>query len=112
MRDYWQHFGSLHQYKGIYSLLKITHMSNSKIITGLLIGAAAGAVAGILFAPEKGSVTRQKITESGSDFASELKNRLSELVDNLTNKFDKAQAKAGELAASAGKNLHALTQES
>ena len=35
-------------------------MSSSKILTGVLIGAAAGTILGILFAPEKGLDTRKK----------------------------------------------------
>jgi gas vesicle protein len=32
-------------------------MSSGKMVLGILAGLAAGALAGILFAPEKGSVT-------------------------------------------------------
>ena len=36
---------------------------SSKILVGFLAGAAVGALAGILFAPDKGSNTRQKIAD-------------------------------------------------
>ena len=54
---------------------------NKKFITGLLIGAAAGAVLGILFAPAKGSETRKNLTKKGEDLKENiagLKNKLSE----------------------------------
>ncbi len=54
-------------------------MSKSAIIYGVLGGLAAGAVLGILFAPDKGSVTRRKI----SDQAGKLTDSLSDLVGNL-----------------------------
>jgi gas vesicle protein len=55
-------------------------MGSTKVITSLLIGAAAGVVLGILLAPDKGSETRKKISQKGSDFADELKSRLNDLI--------------------------------
>lgn len=57
--------------------------SGSKMIisfgTGMVIGAVAGAVAGVLFAPDKGTETRKKI----SDKTKNLQKDLSEKIDNL-----------------------------
>jgi gas vesicle protein len=57
--------------------------SGSKMIisfgAGLIIGAAAGAVAGVLFAPDKGTETRKKI----SDKTKSLKNDLTEKIDSI-----------------------------
>ena len=40
-------------------------MSKGNTIAGLLVGLAAGAALGVLFAPEKGSDTRKKIASKG-----------------------------------------------
>lgn len=62
---------------------------NSKIVTALLAGLAAGAVVGLLFAPDKGSETRDKINESLSDLGDEIKERAEEQFDQLSELKDK-----------------------
>jgi len=53
-------------------------MNNTgKILTALAAGAAAGFVAGVLFAPDKGSETRRKINEQGKKVAEDLKNKFN-----------------------------------
>jgi gas vesicle protein len=44
----------------------------SKIILGILGAAAAGAVIGMLVAPDSGSDMRKKISKAASDFAEDL----------------------------------------
>ncbi len=63
-------------------------MDSGKVFLGLLAGLAAGAVLGILFAPEKGSVTRKKISEKGDEYAENLKEKFSDLVDDMTKKIE------------------------
>jgi len=53
--------------------------TTGKILTAFAVGAAAGAVLGILFAPDKGSETRHKISEQGKKF-----------VDSVREKFNMA----------------------
>jgi gas vesicle protein len=57
-------------------------MSSGKVLLGVLVGVAAGALLGILFAPDKGQNTRKNITRKGEDFA-----------DGLKEKFDAFQSK-------------------
>lgn len=56
---------------------------SGKIVTALLAGLAAGAVLGVLFAPEKGSETREKINDSLGDLADAIKERAEEQFDQL-----------------------------
>jgi len=72
-------------------------MSTGKVLLGVLAGVAAGALLGILFAPEKGTVTRGKILKKGEDYVDELKDKFSEFIDTVTEKFEagkKDEAKA------------------
>ena len=49
----------------------------------LLTGFALGLIVGVLYAPDKGTYTRRKI----SDNSNELKNQLVDFIDNLSGKF-------------------------
>ncbi len=53
-------------------------MSNYSILKAFLGGAALGAIAGILFAPEAGTETRKKLAEKSSDLVDRVKKVLDE----------------------------------
>src|SRR3990167_4271547 len=58
-------------------------MGTGKIMTGIAFGAAIGSLLGALYAPEKGSKTRKKLSKKGTEYADELKNRFNEFLDGL-----------------------------
>ncbi len=58
-------------------------MSSSKILVGFLAGAAVGALAGILFAPDKGSNTRKKIATKSGDITDSVKNSFNDFIDGV-----------------------------
>lgn len=64
-------------------------MSNNtgNTFLAVLSGAAIGAVLGILFAPDKGSNTREKIKDGFDDAKNDLKNKYEEASDELKKKF-------------------------
>lgn len=59
-------------------------MKKSYLI-GLVAAAAAGAIAGVLLAPEKGKDLRKKMVDKGLDFS----NKMKETLKNGVEKFRK-----------------------
>lgn len=66
--------------------------SVSGIIAAFLAGAAVGAIFGILYAPERGSVTRSRLKTVGD-----------ELGDDLTDAFESIKKEFSEEKEPAGK---------
>jgi len=50
----------------------------------LVLGVLIGATAGVLFAPEKGSVTRSKLKKEGKDIKNQLSSDLKEVKEDLS----------------------------
>jgi gas vesicle protein len=73
-------------------------MSSGKVLLGVLAGVAAGALLGILFAPDKGSVTRKKLLKKGEDFTEGLKEKFNEFLDRVTEKFDEVREEVSGIA--------------
>ena len=73
-------------------------MSSGKVLLGILAGAAGGALLGILFAPEKGTVTRKKISQKGEDYAENLKEKFNEFLDSITEKFEQVKEEVSDFA--------------
>lgn len=56
---------------------------NTKVVAALLAGLAAGAALGILFAPDKGTDTREKVNESLKDLGDAIKERTNEQINQV-----------------------------
>ncbi len=62
--------------------------TSTKIILGIAGAAAAGAVIGLLLAPEKGTDLRKRLSEKAYDWADQL----GDLIDNGKSKLDALKA--------------------
>jgi gas vesicle protein len=73
-------------------------MNSGKVFLGVLVGVAVGATMGILFAPDKGSKTRQKISRKKDEYVSDLEEKFNELIGTITEKFDHLKGESVRMA--------------
>jgi len=74
-------------------------MESGKVFLGVLGGVAAGALLGILFAPEKGSKTRKKIMNKGKGYADELKGKFDEIKQDVNHRYESFIGEAKDMVA-------------
>jgi gas vesicle protein len=86
-------------------------MNSSKLLLGVLGGVAAGALMGVLFAPEKGSKTRKKIMNKANDGADVLKGKYDSALEAMNQKYEKIWHKEGELISEGEAKLNSIKKE-
>lgn len=62
---------------------------NTKVLAALLAGLAAGVAIGILFAPDKGSETRDKLADSLKNLGDSIKDRAADEINRMGDLKDK-----------------------
>jgi gas vesicle protein len=80
--------------------LNYSKMRTGKVLLGALGGIAAGALLGVLFAPDKGSITRHKIAQKSKEYVDDVKGRVGDMFDNIAERFE--SGKNGYAKATAG----------
>ena len=68
-------------------------MKTSNLVLGVVTGAAVGACMGVLFAPDKGSNTRNKIYKKGGEWMGQAKGKVDNLKHQVTGVVDKVADK-------------------
>ena len=77
--------------RSLFNHFKKIHM---RTVNKLLIGAAIGAIVGILYAPNKGSITRRRLHRKGN----QLRNKINDLKDAINEKIDTLKEDAEDMA--------------
>lgn len=90
-------------------------MKASNVVLGVLGGLAAGAVLGVLFAPDKGVNTRKKIAKKSSDLKDNVKSSFNDFLTSVEDQYHSLTSKAEDVAqniADEGKaNLEKINRE-
>jgi len=73
-------------------------MSAGKVLLGVMAGAAAGVAIGILIAPDKGSATRKKIMDMADDYAGNLEEKITGVVNDFIAKVGNVTDSALDMA--------------
>lgn len=68
-----------------------------KLVSGLLAGAATGAILGVLFAPKKGAELRKIIAKKSCDLTNSVKDTVNKISDTVTNKYENIKEDAMNL---------------
>lgn len=66
--------------------------NTGKIIGALLVGVAVGGLLGVLFAPDKGSVTRRKLLSKGEDLKDAVSEKLSGMMNRTQEEVENQEA--------------------
>lgn len=76
-----------------------------KSLPGILLGLAAGALVGLLLAPDSGKKTRKKISSESDSFFKDLQDQLQTGLDNIKRQYndyvDTATTKVQDAASEA-----------
>ena len=86
-------------------------MTKKNLITGIIAGAAAGAIIGYLFATESGAALRKKIAEKGTDLGDIFKEKISELGDVVKDELSSIVSSAGGIIEKKVKNGSEMAEE-
>ncbi len=72
-------------------------MSVGKFLAGFAIGAAIGAVTGILLAPKSGEETREQLGQMASDIADKTEATVQDIKKRADNLISDAQEKSEQI---------------
>jgi gas vesicle protein len=81
-------------------------MISGKVILGALGGLAAGALIGVLFAPDKGSESRNKIVRKSEDYLDSVKKKFNSMLDSISGKFDGGKVEVSDIDVNGKTNPH------
>lgn len=88
-------------------------MKSGNLLLGLVSGAAAGAILGLLYAPKKGKDTRKAITDKGDEYIKGANRSIHDFTDSVNHKMEalKARTKAGVTSSKSKEKMNKAKAE-
>lgn len=86
-------------------------MKNSDVVVGVLGGLAVGALLVILFAPDKGSNTRRKIAQKGTDLKDNLQGNFNDFVASIEDQYSSFASSAEDAIEEGKSKLERMNNE-
>lgn len=86
-------------------------MKSTNVFLGVLAGAAIGAIAGVLFAPHKGSKTRKLIISKGEDYLEDFKEKVSDIAEVISQKYNGISEDAKNIIAQGSVKNEVITND-
>jgi len=83
-----------------------------KVIGAIIIGTLLGATIGVLFAPYKGSRTRNRIARKSKDLASKMKEEANSLISKAEELERVAEKKVQNIASKAKESVESFKSKS
>ncbi len=71
--------------------------SGFAFFSGIIVGAAIGAITGLLMAPEPGEETRKKVSDKTKEIQDDLLDRFDDLKDNVNEILDEVKDKGSQI---------------
>jgi len=86
-------------------------MKAKSVLLTIMISAAAGAVAGILFAPEKGARTRRELSKKGHDLSDMARDEFEDFLKFTRTKYNSAKNQTEDLIEKGEKKAKELKKQ-
>jgi gas vesicle protein len=82
-------------------------MRTSRAFLGIVAGMAAGAIVGVLLAPDSGPNTRRKISNRSQDMMDEIKSRFNGMMEGFNSHKDEIVTAAKKITDTARNKVNA-----
>lgn len=86
-------------------------MKKTRMILTAISATASGVLIGMLFAPNKGSATREKITQKSQEYSDYIVDKVDDFVDTVSRPLEDLGEDAEQLADKAKSKAKKVTAE-